>query len=94
MRTLCRITIKDEYLEECLGYIADHTNHCKTEQGNVISEAYQSDEDPHVVYLLSEFATPEDEKRHIESPADAEFRKKMEGKEAGPVNLIKLKQLA
>ena len=94
MRTLCRITIKEEYLEECLGYIADHTRHCKTEPGNVISEAYQSAKDPHIVYLISEFATPEDEKLHVESPADAEFRKNMEGKEAGPARLIKLKQLA
>lgn len=94
MKKLARVTIKDEYLEECLGYIREHTTYCKTEQGNLTSEAYQSNEDPHIVYLISEYATPEDEKRHVESPADAAFIKKMQGKEAAPVKMFDWTQLA
>ena len=94
MKQLFKITISEEYLDECLGYIAEHTKHCKTEEGNLVSEAFRSAEDPRVVYLISEWDTPEHEAAHAASEADAAFVRKMQGKEAEPVRHIEWTQLA
>ena len=94
MKALFKITVKEEYMEECMKYITDHTYYCKTELGNLTSEAYRSVDDPRVVYLISEWDTPEHEKMHVESPADAAFVHKMQGKEAAPVEMFKWTQLA
>lgn len=94
MKTMFKITVKEEFMDECMKYIADHTNHCKTEPGNLTSEAYRSVEDPRVVYIISEWDTPEHEKLHVESPADAAFVQKMQGKEAAPVEMFNWTQLA
>lgn len=94
MKTIFKITVKEEYAEECMGYIAEHTRHCKSELGNLTSEAYRSVEEPNVVYIISEWDSPEHEKLHVESAADAAFVEKMQGKEAEPVKLINWTQLA
>ena len=94
MKALFKIIIKDDFVEECLKYITDHTNYCKTEPGTLCSEAFRSVDNPRVVYLISEWDTPEHEKMHAESPADAAFIKKMQGKEAAPVEMIRWTQLA
>ena len=89
MKALFKITVKEEYMDECMKYITDHTNYCKTEPGNLCSEAFRSLDDPRVVYLISEWDSPEHEKMHVESPADAAFVQKMQGKEDAPVEIIK-----
>ncbi len=93
MKKLFKITIKPEYLEECLALISEHTVHCRSDQGNVISEAYQSLDDPCVVYLLSAFDTPENEKLHEQSEGDKAFIQKMQGKEAAPAEMLAWRQL-
>ena len=94
MKELFRITVLPEYLDECLDYIAEHTKHCKTEPGNLTSEAYQSKENPCEIYLISEWDSPEHAKMHVESEADHEFVKKMTGKEGAPVKMFDWTQLA
>ena len=94
MKALFKITVKKEFMDECMKYITDHTNYCKTEPGNLCSEAFRSVDDPRVVYLISEWDTPEHKKMHVESPADAAFIQKMQGKEAAPVEIFRWTQLA
>lgn len=94
MKTIFKITVKEEYAEECMEYIAEHTRHCKSELGNLTSEAYRSADAPNVAYIISEWDSPEHEKLHVESDADAEFVRKMQGKEAKPVEVINWTQLA
>lgn len=84
MKNLFKLTLKEEYREECIGYIREHTIHCKSETGNLVSEAFQSKENPCVIYLLSEFDTAEHEAMHVSSDADKAFIAKMQGKEAAP----------
>lgn len=94
MKKLFKITVKPEFLEECLGTITEHTIHVKSEPGCLVSEAYHSAADPRVVYLLSEFDTEEHERAHVESEADHAFIRKMQGKEDAPVEAIDWTQLA
>ena len=93
MKKLFKITIKPEYLEECLALISENTIRCRSDPGNVISEAYQSLDDPCVVYLLSAFDTEENEKLHEGSEGDKAFIRKMQGKEAAPVEMLNWRPL-
>ena len=93
MKKLFKITLKPEALEETLPLITEHTVRCRSDRGNVISEAYQSLDDPCVVYLLSAFDTPENEKLHEGSEGDKAFIRKMQGKEAAPVEMLNWRQL-
>ena len=94
MKELFKITLKEEYMDECIKNITAHTLHVKTEPGNITSEAFRSADDPRVVYLISEWDTPEHEKAHTESQADHDFVLSMQGREAAPVQHIAWEQLA
>jgi len=94
MKTLFRITVKTECLDVCLDAIKKHTLHCKSEPGNLVSEAFQDSSDPRVIYLISEWDSEEHELMHVNSEADAAFVRFMDGKEDAPPFKYEWTQLA
>ncbi len=67
MKKLFKITVKPECLEECLALITEHTVACRSDRGNLISEAYQSQDDP-ASSISSAPSTPRRTKSSTSSP--------------------------
>ncbi len=90
---LIKFTVKKECVSDAIEYIKEQIENTRRDEGLVSASAFQSEDDPAVLYMLLQWDDEKSVQAHLQKPYDQIFRDKMDTALAMPVKPVSLRLL-